>query len=236
MKVPPTMSMGELLFYVAEKRSLNPTDFEFGENYSGKKAAKMFGTIGESGYKELYLVPSSKLKKKGMFGFGSLSRSEGRAVVSAASFIVSEPKPVDEAMEKKLGVSGPVPPRGSIDLNPNLQLHAETQRVTSLLAEGISLSDSRIPDHWRMLFDKADLTENVGRDFAQRRLIMDIIERSGGPLKLLPLPEMELESLFSPALNYRHSNKSVHSPELERRATSRQASISKHDDAEDRCS
>jgi hypothetical protein len=70
VKVSPTMSMGEFIFYVSDKRSLNPTEVGLFTDSTAKKAVKMTGSIRDCGLKELHLLHvAHKKSKKDKFSF-----------------------------------------------------------------------------------------------------------------------------------------------------------------------
>ena len=167
LKVPPNMSMGELLFYAAEKRKVNPTDFELYEDGKSKKPAKLTGSIGANAYKELYLVGRKNLKP-----------------------LISGPSQTD--------ISTPLRKQPSIG---DTDMHV----IASLLSQGVSCVDARIPEPWRRLFDRARIVQTVDHDVSERDVLLHIIERHGGPSILLAKSDAELEQLFPPSSAMRHS-------------------------------
>lgn len=63
VKLPVTTSMGELLFYICEKRGLDPAEVELAETAAGKKLLSMKGAIADLKRKDIYVVERRGRKK-----------------------------------------------------------------------------------------------------------------------------------------------------------------------------
>ena len=168
IKIAPSSSMNEVLYYVASKRSFDPSEIEFSENQSGKKLAKLSGSIGSNKYKELFVVYKKHLLGK------------------------NEKKPPGSPLHQRRSYAD------SGSARPARASMTDVQLIIALLAGGVPCLDAKIPEPWRLLFRRSGLAQAVDVDIAIRTVVLDVIEINGGPDALLKKSDAELNELFAP--------------------------------------
>ena len=175
IRLRPETSMGEMLFYIAEKRGLDVHTIDLAETANGKKLFSMKGNISENKVKVVYVVE----KRAGKAG-----KARGGSV---------------RVGSRPASVFVPAVTAGAAGAGDGS--HSDAQRLTSLLAEGVTLNDPRIPPLWRQLLEMVGISDQVLRDVQRRQQILDLVQRHGGPATMLQWPPKELLSTFSAVFN-----------------------------------
>eukprot|EP00039_Didymoeca_costata_P002363 m.59673 g.59673 ORF g.59673 m.59673 type:complete len:1192 (+) comp11262_c0_seq1:229-3804(+) len=199
VRLPPTTSMGEMLYHIAEKRNIDVGSVDMATSASGKKLLNVKGTIGENKIQQVYLV-NKKKDKAPRSPFFSRARTAAKKTIS---------HPVPE----------PVVPRrpSAVSLGTSAD-HDDVQRMASLLAEGVQLNDSRIPQPWKQLLDASESdTSLMMTDPTYRQKILDLVESFGGPRKMLQLPSQELKDSFAKLAEFRKQKTVIPKNEVTRR-------------------
>eukprot|EP00050_Salpingoeca_kvevrii_P014593 m.37765 g.37765 ORF g.37765 m.37765 type:complete len:1516 (-) comp5853_c0_seq3:127-4674(-) len=173
IRQPAQTSMGELLFYIARKRGLDPAEIELSDSPGGRPRS-MEGSISQMKSKVVYIIP-----RRGM-GTKPGRRESASTTSSSISTVLGR-------------TDGP---------------SEDAQRVSSLLAEHVSLTDPRFPVLWRQVFEHANLVELVERDVVSRNQIIQIIDKHGDVSKLLAYDSESLQRLFRDVSNLRR-NKTI---------------------------
>ena len=164
IKLPATTSMGEMLYHIADKRSLEIGSFEMAAKKNGKKMLSLQGTIGQNNVKEVFCLKKKGYKAKSLDSLSSTS---------------------------------------SLMRTSSADVDSSVQKLTSLLAEGVSFDDPRIPAIWTQFITTANITEAVMRDPGQRQQVFNIVENHGGVRNIVEMPPAEITSLFSHVLDFR---------------------------------
>lgn len=191
-KLPKNTSMGEMLFHIADKRGLDVGGILMATSASGKKLLSVKGTIEQNNIKEVYLV-SKKVagsKKKGW----TSSKKGAKDTLRKRGLEISAPKLNDTSN-----------PRVRADIVDGSQSQSENEkhRVTSLLAEGVSLQDPRLPEDWRQLFAVGGIDDAVMHSsMSQRQRFLDIITENGGPGEMLRMGHNGIHACFEKAGNF----------------------------------
>ena len=83
----------------------------------------------------------------------------------------------------------------------------QLQRLTSLLAEGVALSDPRMPKGFCDLCLRTEITALVQADVGVRSFVLSLIEQHGGITALLSKSQTALKAIFASAHKYRKAKK-----------------------------
>ncbi|EDQ84871.1 uncharacterized protein MONBRDRAFT_12455 [Monosiga brevicollis MX1] len=215
VSVPEMMSMGELLFYIAEKRSLSATDLVMAENPSGRKLVPVEGVVRDCKRRKIFLVEGkiTRARRGSMFSgaFSSVKRGNRRNSSATPSTGVGR-TPVnleeEQRRRRKLEISEPTLQRAPSQTSLNDEPEAtrrDVQRLTSLLAEGVALSDARMPTGFCDLCLRTNLTEAVQNDVGVRNFVLNQIDQHGGIRSLLRRSNPDLRSLFGAADKFKRT-------------------------------
>lgn len=157
IKLPATTSMGEMLYHIADKRSLEIGSFEMAAKKNGKKMLSLQGTIGQNNVKEVFCLKKKGYKAKSLDSLSSTS---------------------------------------SLMRTSSADVDSSVQKLTSLLAEGVSFDDPRIPAIWTQFITTANITEAVMRDPGQRQQVFNIVENHGGVRNIVEMPPRRSRPYF----------------------------------------